>query len=157
MIFQYTWQKVLDRTKTQTRRIIKPGEFCSCLGTDRGEIYAVWGEKKVHHQTGAVVCAPLLILERMNRLKWAVAIGWFRDKTYAVQPGRGKVAVGRIKITAIHKERLQDISPADCIAEGATDSDAFAKLWDTVHFKPPYCWLDNPEVWVIKFELFQSA
>lgn len=200
--------KIMQGKKTQTRRLINPLEFCSGTGVgQRKEIYAVWVQAKSPiHKPGAYVRAPLIILERMNRLKWAVGQGYFQDKTYAVQPGRGKPALWvnwdhpcygidviddmgrarpedkemvkgqgyvelRIRIKSIRPEHLQDINPADCIAEGITDTwikpfdsyyckkpnhvlrGDFAKSWDSINGKRPGCsWLDNPQVWVLEFE-----
>jgi len=101
-------------------------------------------------------------------------MGYFADKTYAVQPGRGKKAVGRIRITNIRRERLQDITPEDCRKEGLDpiqrvsdrvtlipDLDLandilrlqFHKLWNTIYVKTGKRFEDNPEVWVLEFEL----
>ncbi|MFA4974630.1 MAG: ASCH domain-containing protein [bacterium] len=131
MIFQHTWQQVLDGTKTQTRRLRAQPPYVG--------------------------------------------------RTYAVQPGRGKPAVGRIRITAIRQQRVQDITAEDALAEGlvcpdcnngwitvysATDMfgcsevecghagliDEYAQLWDTIHTKPGTRWADNPLVWVLEFE-----
>lgn len=33
MLFQYTWQAVIEERKTQTRRIVKPGQMISAAGT----------------------------------------------------------------------------------------------------------------------------
>jgi hypothetical protein len=65
MIFQATWEAVLNGTKTETRRICKPGEWlaASLLGAPQ----AVYVGRLPH-----------------ERLKWMVG------RTYAVQPGRGK-------------------------------------------------------------------
>ena len=38
--------------------------------------------------------------------------------TYAVQPGWGQKGVARIKVTSVRRERWQDISPEDAVAEG---------------------------------------
>jgi hypothetical protein len=43
---------------------------------------------------------------------------WVIGKTYAVQPGRGKKQIVRIRILNIRQEHLQDITEADAIAEG---------------------------------------
>jgi hypothetical protein len=141
MIFQYTWEKVLRDEKTQTRRIVKPGETLWCRND--GADYVADGN---------------------GRKKWQVG------RTYAVQPGRGKSAVGRIKLTAIRKERVQDITEADAIAEGClppiplepidwreepgsfvTIKGRFFALWDSIHSGPDG-WIANPSVWVLEFE-----
>lgn len=39
-------------------------------------------------------------------------------KTYAVQPGRGKPSICRIKVLSVERQALRDITQADAIAEG---------------------------------------
>ncbi len=131
-------KKVMDGTKTQTRRIVKDGEHVNPYARDI-----------VYHGNGTV--------------KWAMG------KQYAVCPGRGKPAIGRIRITAIRRERVQGISPDDCWAEGisrtvgiflrdgtsALDPVAsFAFLWDSIYEgQKGKQWADNPLVWVLTFEV----
>lgn len=67
-----------------------------------------------------------------------------------------------LEIVSVRVERLQDIKPDDCIAEGAWPIekreigrgheaiDAFATLW--VRINGPDSWHANPWVWVIEFE-----
>lgn len=92
-------------------------------------------------------------------------------QTYAVQPGRCKKAVARIRITDIRQEHLHDITAEDAVAEGiALDLEhfvnkdpvraakivaiiTFSNLWQSIHTKPGRRWEDNPMVWVISFEL----
>jgi len=145
MIFKQC-QQVLDGTKTQTRRLVKEGEQLAD---------AAWGYD-----------SPTVL--KWYRIKWAVG------RTYAVQPGRGKKAVGRIRITGIRREWLIDILPGDTLAEGImpicneygprwyqasgiegefiTSREAFRALWNGIHKKRGARWADNPEVWVLEFE-----
>lgn len=131
-------QKVLDGTKTQTRRLVKAGDF--------------------------MVDFPMPCVfsgAKGNRLRFR------ENQTYAVQPGRGKHAVGRIGITKIRREQLQEITLDDMRAEGVASymfakgvlSDnppdvrwKFADLWNSIHPEGKR-WKDNPEVWVLEFEL----
>jgi hypothetical protein len=143
--------KVMNGKKTQTRRAVQDG--------DKLEWAGVPGD------------SPQVVISRPNdlyhRAKWQIA------RTYAVQPGRGKPAIGRIEITAIRRERLQAISAYDAEMEGievshyycdeGTDLDPtpmhrcdpvgkFRELWDKVNGKRPGLrWVDNPEVWVLVF------
>ena len=50
---------------------------------------------------------------------------WRVGDTYAIQPGRGKKSVGRVRLTAIRLERFCDISQADAVAEGFANPDGF--------------------------------
>jgi len=98
-----------------------------------------------------------------GRLKWAVG------NTYAIQPGRGKKAMGRIRIMAIRRERLQEIScggymyRSDIQQEGCPfindpnqmgwdELEWFIELWDSINVKNGTRWQDNPEVWVLELE-----
>jgi hypothetical protein len=64
-----------------------------------------------------------------------------------------------LEITSVRVERLQEITEADAIAEGAqcagvpaslTNRGAFAKLWESIN--GPESWAANPWVWVIEFK-----
>lgn len=189
MIFKQTWQQVLDGTKTQTRRPVKPKEY---------------GYHLYHPD----------IIQAVYRdggyIKWRVG------KDYAVQPGRGKPAIwippegspiddplaeyvrktesvratwgpkvkewlrskgyreARIRIKEIRRERLRDISIEDCRAEGITKvlaRFAYEQLWNSLYRKPyplydddgnvvgylRCSWEDNPEVWVLEFEVINET
>ena len=127
-------QKVLDGTKTQTRRLVEGNSFIRLTGD--------------YYQVNDV----------NGRRKWCV------HKSYAVQPGRGKKAVGRIFINRIRRESLQLISEADAIAEGVRKlyrcpqwlpdeaKRSFEELWNSIYPKDNR-WEDDPEVWVLEFEL----
>lgn len=148
MIFQHTWKQVLDGTKKQTRRLVKPGEGFNAFPSGWIKDVRVYPDLPLPHSM-------------IGKIKWAVG------RTYAVQPGRGKKAAGRIRITGIRQERVQDISIQDAIAEGVPEQTAtythpvyrslsvaaYAKLWNAIHTKPGETWNDNPSVWVLEFEL----
>ncbi len=158
MIFQQ-WQAVLDGRKTQTRRIKKGDEWA-----------ANWRGRNVEFRGGeiAVICVGF------GRAKWQVG------RTYALQPGRGQPAIGRIRIVRIRRERVQDISEEDALAEGCEGlwcpvegwhnladnpgltsferdpRDHYAWLWNTIYDRPGVRWADNPAVWVLEFELVEE-
>ena len=76
-----------------------------------------------------------------------------------------------LRITAVKVQRLQEMTWADCVAEGIIDKGndnfyspdkpnlfysvpqgAYAELWDSINKKPGTRWADNPFVWVYSFE-----
>lgn len=148
-------QLILDGKKTMTRRVVKPGETFYLHETfeDGGIVRVVIPNK----------ACWLGNSDKEYRSKWEY------HHTYAICPGRGKKAVGRIRITAIRREKLQDISEEDSCAEGAgrphcfddnlymtylSFRDGFRQIWDGLYGNDPVKgWEANPDVWVISFEL----
>ena len=70
-------------------------------------------------------------------------------KSYALQPGRGKLAAGRITITEVRQEFLGDLSLKDAKREGFVTTDEFFDYWRGLYGSA------NPvlRVWVISFQL----
>lgn len=141
--------------KTQTRRVVKPGE--RVMFTD-GELmppaeYMVW--------KGYFIRELAATITPNNRIKQQVG----RD--YAIVPKRGLKSIGRYKLLSIRVERVQDISEEDAIAEGfylskyshyvtsvlplegfKTAREGYIRLWGSINTIKPYRWQDNPLVFV---------
>lgn len=76
-----------------------------------------------------------------------------------------------LEITDVRVERLQDITAADCRAEGHpvdwsrsknsqvhddAARDWYSDLWDSIHGPRGYAWPANPWVWVITFQRLET-
>lgn len=124
MIFQHTWQAVLENRKTQTRRLVKPNHHA--LNVWRAELGSELriGESGDSDRIGVVQAA--------GRDIWQVG------KTYAVQPARGQKAVARIRILSIRREDVREISIEDAKAEGFDSRLDFIKTWINMHDKEIY-------------------
>ncbi len=105
-------QSILDGTKTQTRRVKKPGEtlWVSYLQDGKGTV-----------------------TDAQGRIKWDT------NRTYAVQTKRGDRAIGRFTLLGIKVERIDMISETDARAEGFRDREAF---WDAFQRINPGASLD---------------
>lgn len=129
--------RVMCGEKTQTRREKQPGD------------------------TAIMKDGKIVAVERNKRLLWEV------ERSYAVQPGRGKPSIGRIWLTEIRCQSLQDISEADICAELGCPTqwpgpgpepykrnlrEAFANLWDSINGKA-HRWNDNNTVWALTIRL----
>ena len=187
---------ILDGTKTQTRRVVKPA-------------HKAWIEMPVTHQLGEWDKRPLPYGKTGDRLwvREAFAIvprtayrcsegvqqtlrpdddhdaaiyreGWVRSKggfrwRPSIHMPRWASRI-TLEITGVRVERLQDISEADCWAEGVEQvmhdftkesqidmayrlglciDDAkplYAQLWESIN--GPGSWEANPWVWVVEFK-----
>lgn len=114
--------------------------------------------------------------------EWTHRALYIIGHTYAVQPGRGKPAVARIRITEIRREKLMNISEDDAADEGVICPECggtgwtlgpastpwsgpsehpcdcnlvkeYAKVWDRINKRKGTRWQDNPLVWVLDFEV----
>ena len=87
-------------------------------------------------------------------------------KTYAIQPGRGKKSLGRIRIISVEKQALRDITQEDAVAEGFSGyfewfpTDQFFDYWCRLYRiinNEVHSDLDlDEQVWRIEFELEKS-
>jgi hypothetical protein len=79
---------------------------------------------------------------------------WWRDRCayavggdYAVQPGRGVPAIGRVVIEAVDKVLLGHITHDDAIAEGCSDVRDFMHTWAKINGY----WQPREHVWRLAF------
>jgi hypothetical protein len=106
MLFQHTVDRVLDGSKVATSRIVKPGDgIITDFASGRIDI----------------------VTSKTNRYVYELG------KDYAVQPGRGQKAVGRIRITGIERYDVRSISWSQLKAEGFKDFSAFIAVWSAMH------------------------
>lgn len=117
MIFKFSIDKVLSGEKTQTRRLVKPDQ----------RHFKVWGHrtKKELAQTMQGIAQEMM----MDKKRVIYQVG----KTYAVQPNRGKTAMGRIKLLEIRQEDVRKITREDAIADGFTGEREFLEAWCTMY------------------------
>lgn len=168
MQFAHTHGLIFRETnpKTQTRRIWKDNWS---LTTDK------YGTKQII--TDPVLRSCTRNYEEFHEM--VSTIVYQVGKTYAVQPGRGKPANGRIRVVDLREERVQDITEADAVAEGLSEvrgplgkimweyarlggqfespRACYRCLWDSIHGKTLGRWADNPPVGVIVFEVAEPA
>ena len=161
MIFKQV-DAILSGSKTQTRRVVKPGEgmYKEALAlTAAGNVkWAVGRTYAVQPGRG------------LSGLMWIE--NWAEDTTEpdgtfstvpVYKPNRALFTDNgwrefRIRITAIRQERLQDISEADAKAEGVADVEAYRALWQAINGKTPGArWDANPTVFVLEFELVRET
>lgn len=115
MIFQQTWEWVIEGRKTQTRRRRKPTH------------------EAIHDEDGTITAVTV-----NGRRKWQVG------KTYSVQPGRSKAGVARIRLTGIREEEVTRISEADARAEGYKNREVFFAVWRAMYDEDALeedCWV----------------
>lgn len=129
-------EAILAGKKTQTRRVMDVGDTL--------------GER----------CGFPAVFDRYGKMRYVVT------GEYAVQPGRGVKAVGRIKITEIRRRQWWNLSTDDILAEGVTSDvapgflrdcelhDRWEELWKRIN--PKHHGRDQ-EVWALTFEVIKDA
>lgn len=72
-----------------------------------------------------------------------------------VQPAPyGKtIALGRVRVLSIQRQRLEDISDADIQACGYANWTLFSADWTLIYGGKGFSWDVDPDVWVINFEV----
>ncbi len=188
---------LLQSTKTQTRRVVKPqpvarqgmvnARYCGhpnlwlrdgkCDITDPAKEWRcpygqpgdrLWVRETFSH------------FERNDQLKPGAEIFYrAEDECLELRPWRPSIHMPRwasritLEITGVRVERLQDISEADAMAEGAPPSHPsidrisrefgyadfprswYAQLWEQIN--GPGSWDANPWVWAVEFRRLEGA
>lgn len=111
--------------KTQTRRVVKPGEALMTRFVKNG-VYVEYVE------------------DVRGRTKWQVG------KQYAMCPGRGSHGVGFIKIQSLREDvDVRLIGLADAQAEGFEDVCAFLSTWIAINDRRAQaCWEPEERRWI---------
>jgi hypothetical protein len=172
MIFKQV-NEIINGTKTQTRRVVKPGEALTHISSEgrRNDFPVQAFYPTVLTPTGAIkwqVGRTYAVVPKMSKpgVWWAPASGeWSAPEHYIVNDPCWRPL--RIRITALRREPLQDISAADAMTEGYPEVitrytaatapiEWYRELWDSINTRAPYRWDDNPAVWVIEFEMVRD-
>lgn len=84
---------------------------------------------------------------------------WFIDgcslkvgRDYAVCPGRGKHAIGRVRVLGVERRHLGQIDTADARREGFANRGEFRRAWEQINGS----WSDGVLVWRVEFEVVSS-
>ena len=164
MIFKQV-DEILSGQKTQTRRVVKPGEgmyeaslALTAAGNVKwavGKTYAVVPKRGLPGVWWKMVGTVALTHNGMHEYHYpsnpdAAAIAL--PVTRAELEKRGFRPL-RIRILAIRQERLQDITEDDAKAEGVSSKGEYAKLWNRINKRKGTRWSDNPMVWALTFEV----
>jgi hypothetical protein len=75
------------------------------------------------------------------------------NRTYAVCPGRGKPAIGRVRIVSVRKERLGWLGADEELREGFTTCHAFREAWKKINGRYDAAAL----VWRVEFAVVPAA
>jgi len=165
---------ILEDRKTHTRRILKentdgcpygiPGDRLWVRETCCSDGWSVhYAADNDHREFGETRYDDVIKLHHYS--------GGFSRQVPSIHMPRWASRI-TLEITGIKVERLQDISSADCIAEGIRENplncfgpscpsscnthgcagprDDFQKLWTAIN--GPNSWSENPWVWVIQFK-----
>lgn len=172
---------VLERRKTQTRRIIKDADLLQCLKEleDDGVLKCIKGDIVAQgnalYEIGEIVAIAQAYKECKRFVYLQESAGWNNKMSV-----KSELMPHHIRITDVRVERLQDISDEDCIAEGIMQGirrfnngetvfykfenkdnpfvfskarEAYAALIDKISGKAT--WNANPFVFVYGFELIK--
>lgn len=147
---------------------------------ETGNPYGAPGDRLWVRETWAAgKCADGLKPSMLHPGTWLVDNGglWFpadeAEPRHPISP-RGKTRPGMfmprwasrilLEVTAVRVERLQDISVADCIAEGVPrggpenpdgiECKEYRALWEQIN--GPGSWDANPWVWVVEFRRIEA-
>ncbi len=144
---------ILAGLATETRRVKRRGEQLEWVGYDKalGRFFRRVEDGVPPKELGMTL---VVVKYSYDNCRLLYQVG----HDYAIQPGRTKGGIGRIRLLDIREERLQDITTEGARAEGCPNRNVFARLWDTLYMRAKlHLWKRNPVVWVYEFELVKEA
>lgn len=174
---------ILDGTKTQTRRVVKPqaavltDEMARALGVQPPAVqsptvipcpYGIPGDRLWGRETWAVQheydAFPPSAIPASTRWHYAATedLGGLRKRPSIFLPRRGSRIL--LEITDVRVQRLQEISGPDCWAEGIEFAgwscerygsvvECYRDLWESINGAGS--WHASPWVWAITFRRLQ--
>ncbi len=84
---------------------------------------------------------------------------WYRggcslwpERPYAVCPGRGKHAIGRVEVLSIAAVRLGDVDDAEAVREGFAHRAEFTEAWRSINGS----WGPGEIVWRVEFTVSEA-
>jgi hypothetical protein len=80
---------------------------------------------------------------------WKERCGYEEGQVVAVNPGRGVVNIGRVRLLGVTDVRLGDIAVVDVTREGFSGLDSFMDAWSRINGS----WDPNERVWRLEFEV----
>lgn len=129
--FNHTLVALLSGKKTETSRIIRPGEYTWICG----EMPAPWLDPVMVRE---VFIYSGISSTRQEGEKFTAYYVWQRGKDYAIQPGRGVKSVGRFVVEQIWRQDVRTLTLGQVEAEGfgAALWVGFWETWCKMHDKP---------------------
>lgn len=178
---------ILEGRKTQTRRIVKPQPSMErdCEPEGYSWVPMHKGRELSHHQcpygqpgdrlwVRETFSGPWCMGDtqpskwgRSSRI-WYWADGnpeeddWTRPRPSIHMPRWASRIT--LEVTGVRVERLQSISPEDCLAEGISGyastgrcdlTSCYADLWESIN--GPGSWEANPWVWIVEFQRINAT
>ncbi|HYI80025.1 MAG TPA: ASCH domain-containing protein [Thermoleophilaceae bacterium] len=86
---------------------------------------------------------------------WVERCAYIPGRDYAICPGRGKNAVGRMLVVSVEKVRLGWLDDAEAANEGFATAYDFTQLWASMRKGGIYD--PRQKVWRVEFELLAVA
>jgi hypothetical protein len=181
---------LLAGTKTQTRRVLKVPALATTYRRTVGGVAQFWNGDPVTGPSAEVPCpcgqpgdrlwvreawSSGRLTDRFAPREMTPHQVWYEADGPAPEACSGKLRPGMfmprwasrisLEVTGVRVERLQDISEADAIAEGAATTylspsptprgyrDGYWHLWNSIN--GPGAWDSNPFVWCVSFRVIR--
>lgn len=144
--------QILAGEKTETRRTFRTYYNTSCvymfLACDGWETDLTFLSKRAD-VPGVLLGVPLREIRMDGKTLYRVG------QTHAVVPGRGKKAVGRVRITGLSLEDVGAISAVGAEAEGGYTPAEYEALWRKIHTYKGTYYGGHTRI-VVRFELVEE-